>query len=67
MQRGKLRKQSQYAYERLYQRLDSKADEKEVFKLARARKRRTRDLGSVMYIRDEGIKVLIEDSNVQER
>ena len=35
------------AYERLYQRLESKEDEKEIFKLARAGERRTRDLSSV--------------------
>ena len=35
------------AYERLYQKLNSKGGENEVFKLARARERRTRDLSSV--------------------
>jgi len=41
------------AYDRLYHRLESKEREKKVFKLARARKRRTRDLGVVRCIKDE--------------
>ena len=38
---------------RLYHRLGTKEGEKEVFKLARARERKTRDLGVVRYIKDE--------------
>jgi len=55
------------AYERLYQRLNSKEGENEVFKLARVRERRTRDLSSVRCIKDENGKVLVEDNKVQER
>ena len=55
------------AYQRLYQRLNSKKGENEVFKLARVRERRTRDLSSVRCIEDEDGKVLIEDTKVQER
>ena len=54
-------------YERLYQKLESKEGEKEVFKLARAKARRTRDLGSTKCIRDRDGEVLIEDSKLQER
>ena len=55
------------AYERLYQRLNAKGGENEVFKLARARERRTRDLCGVRYIKDEEGRVLVEDAKVQER
>ena len=55
------------AYERLHQRLNSKEGENEVFKLARARERRTRDLGSVRCIKDEDGRVLVKDAKVQER
>jgi len=55
------------AYERLYQKLSAKRGENEVFKLARARERRTRDLGSVKCIKDEGGRVLVEDAKVRER
>ena len=39
------------AYEKLYQRLNSKEDESEVFKLARARERQSRDLSSVRRLK----------------
>ena len=55
------------AYERLYQRLDSKEGEKEVFKLIRARQSRTRDLSSIRRIKDEDGKVLIEYNKLHER
>ena len=55
------------AYDRLYERLDSKECEKEVFKLARAQERRTRDLNSVRCSKDERGRVLIEDTKIRER
>jgi len=55
------------AYERLYQRLNAKGEENEVFKLARARERRTRDFSSVSCIKDEDGRVLVEDVKVQDR
>ena len=39
----------------------------EVFKLARARERRTRDLSGVRFIKDEDGRVIVEDAKVQER
>jgi len=54
-------------YNRLYQKLETKEDEKEVFKLGRARERRTRDLGIVRCIKDENVKVLFEDAEIKER
>jgi len=44
------------AYNRLYQKLESKEGEKEIFKLARVRERRTRDLGVVRCIKDEIVR-----------
>ena len=55
------------AYKRLYQKLESKEGEKEVFKLARARERRTRDLGVVRCAKDEISKVLSNDVEIKER
>jgi len=54
------------ACERLYQKLNIKGGENEVFKLVRARERRTRDLGSVRCIKDEEGRVLREDAKIQE-
>ena len=55
------------AYDKLYMRLDSREGEKEVFKLARARERQTRDLSSVRCIKDEDGRVLTEDTKLRER
>ena len=54
------------AYERLFHRLSAKGGENEVFKLARARERRSRDLSGVRCIKDEDGRVLVEDTKVQE-
>lgn len=55
------------AYDKLYRKLETKEGEKEVFKLARARERRTRNLGVVRCIKDENDKVLYEDAEIKER
>jgi len=55
------------AYNRLFHRLETKEGEKDVFKLARARERRTRDLGVVRCIKDENGHVLFEDAEIKER
>ena len=54
-------------YDRLYQKLETKECEKEVFKLARARKRRTRNLGVLSCIKDENGRVLREDAEIKQR
>ena len=54
-------------FDRLYHRLGTKEGEKEVFKRARARERKTRDLGVVRCIKDEEGKVLTEDVEIRER
>jgi len=55
------------AYDRLYQKLEMKKGEKEVFKLAKARERRTRDLSDIRYIKDENGKVLARDAEIKAR
>ena len=55
------------AYEKLYQKLDSKGGENEVFRLARAREIQTRDFSTVRCIKDEEGRALVEDAKVQER
>ena len=47
--------------------MGTKEGEKEVFKLARARERKTRDLGVVRCIKDEDGKVLYEDVEIKGR
>ena len=50
-----------------YQKLDTKEGENEVFKLARARERKIRDLGVERCIKYASGKVLSEDTTVRER
>ncbi|PWA61716.1 hypothetical protein CTI12_AA372050 [Artemisia annua] len=42
------------AYEDLYKKLDSKEGANDIFRIAKARERRRRDLGNIKYIKDEG-------------
>jgi len=49
------------AYDRLYQKLGTKEGEKEVIILARARERKTKELGVVRCIKDKNGKVLSKD------
>lgn len=55
------------AYKRLYQKLESKEGEKEVFRPVRAKGRRMRDLGNLRCIQDEDVKVMIKDTKILER
>jgi len=55
------------AFDRLYHRLEIKEGEKEIFKLARARERKTRDLRVVRCIKDENGKMLSDDAEIKER
>jgi len=53
-------------FDRLYQKLETKEGEKEVFKLARARERRTRDLDDVRCIKNKNGKVLVQEAEIKE-
>jgi len=55
------------AFERLYQKLETKEGKKEVFKLAGAREKKTRDIGNVRCIKGEDGKVLVEETKIRER
>ena len=55
------------AHERLYKQLETKEGEKDVFKLARARANKTRDLGTVRCIKGEDGQVLVEETKIKER
>ena len=41
-----------HAFEAFYQKLDTKEEEKYIFKLAKARFRQKKDLGTVNFIKD---------------
>jgi hypothetical protein len=49
------------AYTELYRKLDTKDDENDVYKMAKLRKRKTRDFHQVKYIKDEADRLLVKD------
>ena len=55
------------AYERLYQKLETRKGEKDAFKLTRATKKKTRDLGNIRCIKGEDSKALVEETKIRER
>ncbi|KAL6504191.1 hypothetical protein OROGR_026114 [Orobanche gracilis] len=51
----------------LYARLDTKEGEKDMYKLARMREKKTRDIGKVKCVKDNDQKVLVQDKEIKER
>ncbi|KAM2569161.1 hypothetical protein TB2_009302 [Malus domestica] len=55
------------AYDNMYKRLDTKEGELDIYKLARAREKKTRDLNQVRCINDQDGKVLATKNAVKDR
>ncbi|KAM1298066.1 hypothetical protein ACFX2F_024919 [Malus domestica] len=55
------------AYDDMYKRLDTKEGEFDIYKLAKAREKKTRDLNQVRCIKDEDGKVLATENAVKDR
>ncbi|KAJ4809245.1 hypothetical protein LUZ62_021811 [Rhynchospora pubera] len=55
------------AYEDLYQKLSTKEGEKDVYKIAKLRDRKTRDLNQVKCIKDETDRLLVRDDEIKNR
>jgi len=55
------------AYERLYQKLETREGGNDVFKLARAREKKTRNLGNIRCIKGEDDRVLVHESKIRGR
>jgi len=51
----------------LYNKLDTKEGERNIYKLAKSRERKTRDLNQVKCIKGEDAKVLVKDEEIKER
>ncbi|KAL6497691.1 hypothetical protein OROHE_027016 [Orobanche hederae] len=51
----------------LYARLDTKEGEKDIYRLARMREKKTRDIGKVKCVKDTDQKVLVQDKEIKER
>jgi hypothetical protein len=49
------------AYDDLYQRLDTKQGEKDIYRMAKNRERKTRDVNQVKCIKDEANQLLVKN------
>jgi hypothetical protein len=55
------------AYDDLYRKLSTKEEEKDVYKIARIRERKTRDLNQVKCIKDEMDQLLVKGQDIKKR
>ncbi|XP_071704874.1 uncharacterized protein [Rutidosis leptorrhynchoides] len=55
------------AYEDLYRKLDSKEGAKDIYRIAKARERRGRDLVNVKYIKDEAGQSIVREDLIRKR
>jgi hypothetical protein len=55
------------AYEGLYQRLDTKEGERDIYKMAKIRERKTRDVDQVKCIKDGADQLLVKDEDIKHR
>ena len=55
------------AYDDLYRRLSTKEGEKDVYKIARIRERKKRDLNQVKCIKDEMDQLLVKGQDIKQR
>ncbi|GJX16421.1 putative reverse transcriptase domain-containing protein, partial [Tanacetum coccineum] len=55
------------AYEDLYKKMDSKEGANDIFRIAKARERRRRDLGDLCVIKDEGGRTITDDEEIKKR
>jgi len=54
-------------YKEVYEKLNTKEVENDIYRIARIRERKTRDLCTVRCVKDENQKVLIRDEEIKER
>jgi hypothetical protein len=54
-------------YDGLYQRLDTKEGEKDIYKMAKNRERKTRDIIQVKCIKDETERLITKDEDIKNR
>ena len=55
------------AYEDLYQHLSTKEGEKDIYRMARVRERKTRDFNQVKCIKDEREHLLVKEDEIRHR
>ncbi|GJM85572.1 hypothetical protein PR202_ga02034 [Eleusine coracana subsp. coracana] len=55
------------AYDNLYQRLGTKEGEKDIYRMARIRERKTRDINQIKCIKDGVDRLLVRDEEIKDR
>ncbi|GLS47117.1 hypothetical protein GCM10007884_51210 [Methylobacterium brachythecii] len=55
------------AYDNFYTKLDTKQGEKDIYKLAKLREKRTRDISQIKCIKNEDSRVLVQDKEIKLR
>jgi hypothetical protein len=51
----------------LYEKLDTRDEEKNIYRLARFREKKIRDIGMIKYMKDDYYRVLVKDKEIRER
>nr|GEY08511.1 retrovirus-related Pol polyprotein LINE-1 [Tanacetum cinerariifolium] len=51
----------------LYKKLDSKKEANDIYKIAKARERKRRDIGNVRYIKNEGGRTIVREEDIRKR
>jgi hypothetical protein len=54
-------------YMELYRKLNTKEGENDVYKMAKLRERKTRDLNQVKCIKDEADRLLVKDEEIKNK
>jgi hypothetical protein len=62
-----VRKIRSTVFKDLYKKLDTKDEEKNIYRLTCFRKKKTIDNGMVKYVKDDDHKVLVKDEEINER
>jgi hypothetical protein len=55
------------AFDDLYQRLGTKEEEKDIYRIARIRERKTRDINQIKCIKDGTDRLLVKDEEIKDR
>ena len=55
------------AYDNLYQRPGTKEGEKDIYRMARIREQKTRDINQIKWIKDETDRLLVKDDEIKGR
>ena len=54
-------------YQDIYERLDSKEGKKDIYRIARMREKKTRDLDTIRCIKNHNHKVLVKDTDIKKK